>query len=57
MVKRTAGWRSRETVKGRLQAALYWNRKSRIEKIEPEPEPEPQPPKEDTEVTSNEPDR
>ncbi|QIQ60843.1 hypothetical protein [Stenotrophomonas phage vB_SmaS_BUCT548] len=22
MVKRTAGWRSRETVKGRLQAAL-----------------------------------
>ncbi len=52
---RAAGWRSGESVKGRLQAALYWNRKNRIERIESE-QPEP-PPEEETEVTSNEPDR
>lgn len=27
MVQRTANWRSRTSVKGRLQAALYWMRK------------------------------
>lgn len=46
MARRTAGWNDRTFVKGRLQAALYWNRKNRQERAEDdkpnETETEPQ---------------
>lgn len=47
-----AGFNSSRTVKGRLQAALYWMRKkNRLERqaAQEEPEPDPDPPEDEEE--------
>lgn len=41
MARRTAGWNVRAFVKGRLQAALYWNRKNRQKRAEEDKSEEP----------------